>query len=165
MRVEPEPTGSTPPIVPRLHGWLAPVFFLAGFGLVPWTLYLFATLPSRHLQAGYYDLAWGGFDLALATLFVATGVGLLGRRLWVQSTATATATMLVCDAWFDVLSSRPGSERLIAIVLAVTAELPTAAVCFLIARHVEEAAERAHRYALIARRLHVHRRPAPAESG
>jgi len=35
----------------------------------------------------------------------------------------------------------------------------------MIARHVEEAAERAHRYALIARRLRVHRRPAPAESG
>ena len=165
MRVEPEPAEKAPPpIVPRVHDWLAPVFFLAGFGLVPWTLYLFVTLPSRHLQAGYYDLAWGGFDLALASLFVATGVGLLGRRLWVQSTATATATMLVCDAWFDVLSSQPGSERLIAIALAVTAELPTAAVCLMIARHVEEAAERAHRYALIARRLRV-RRPAPAEAG
>jgi hypothetical protein len=150
MRIEPKPVG-----------WLAPLFFLAGFGLVPWTLYLFATLPSRHLQAGYYDVAWGGFDLALAALFVATGVGLLGRRLWVQSTATATATMLLCDAWFDVLSSRPGNERLFAIVLAVTAELPTAAVCLMIARHVEEAAERAQRYVLIARRL---RRRAPAEA-
>ena len=28
------------------------------------------------------------------------------------------ATMLLCDAWFDGLSSRPGSERLLAIVLA-----------------------------------------------
>ncbi|MGN6797764.1 MAG: hypothetical protein ACTHKS_06405, partial [Gaiellaceae bacterium] len=139
--------------VPRVRGWLAPLFFLAGFGLVPWTLYLFATLPGKHLQAGFYDLAWGGFDLALALLFVATGVGLLGRRLWVQSTATATATMLVCDAWFDVLSSNPGSERLFAIVLALFAELPTAFVCLMIARHVEEAAERAQRYALVARRM------------
>jgi hypothetical protein len=169
MAVEPEPAEKAePPIVPRVRGWLAPLFFLAGFGLVPWTLYLFATLPGRHLQTGYYDLAWGGFDLALASLFVATGVGLLGRRLWVQSTATATATMLVCDAWFDVLTSGSGDERLFAIVLALTAELPAAALCLMVARHVEEAAERAQRYALIARRVRVRRRhgaEAPAEAG
>jgi len=161
MGTEPEPAKDAPPIVPRLHGWLAPLFFLAGLGLVPWTLYLFATLPARHLQAGYYDLAWSGFDLALAALFVATGVGLLRSRLWVQSTATATATMLVCDAWFDVLSSRPGHERLLAVALALTAELPSAFVCLMIARHVEDSAERAQRYALIARRVRLRRRPAP----
>ena len=158
MRIEPKPAG-----------WLAPLFFLAGFGLVPWTLYLFATLPGKHLQAGFYDLAWGGFDVALALLFVATGVGLLGRRLWVPSTATATATMLLCDAWFDVLSSNPGRERLFAIVLALLAELPTAFVCLMIARHVEETAERAQRYALIARRLRRRRASdaveVPAEAG
>jgi hypothetical protein len=169
MGVEPEPVEKhEPPIAPRVRGWLAPLFFLAGLGLVPWTLYLFATLPGRHLQTGYYDLAWGGFDLALASLFVATGVGLLRRRLWVQSTATATATMLLCDAWFDVLSSRSGDERLFAMVLTVTAELPAAALCLLVARHVEEAAERAQRYALIAHRLRIRRRQdaeAPAEAG
>jgi hypothetical protein len=164
--------GAAPPVVPRVRGWLAPLFFLAGIGLLPWTAYLIATLPSRHLQTGYYDLAWGGFDIGLALLFVATGVGLLRRRLWVQSTATAAATMLVCDAWFDVLSSGPGGERLTAIALALTAELPSAAVCLLIAHHVEEVAERAQRYALVARRLRPRRRAArattmedPAETG
>jgi hypothetical protein len=145
-----------------VRGWLAPLFFLAGIGLLPWTAYLVATLPSRHLQTGFYDVAWGGFDAALAALLVATGAGLLRRRLWVQSTATAAATMLVCDAWFDVLSSKPGGERLLAIVLAVFAELPSAAVCLLIARHVEEVAERAQRYALVARRLRPRRRRAAA---
>jgi len=119
---EPESSeGAAPPVVPRLRRGLAPLFFLAGIGLLPWTAYLTVTLPGRHLQTGYYDLAWGGFDVGLAALLVATGVGLLRRKLWVQSTATAVATMLVCDAWFDVLSSRPGGERLIAIVLAVGA--------------------------------------------
>ena len=48
-----EPAGETPPpIVRPPRAWLAPLFFLAGFGLVPWTPYLFSTLPSRHLQAG-----------------------------------------------------------------------------------------------------------------
>ena len=157
-----EPTDeAAPPVVPRVRGWLAPLFFLAGLGLLPWTAYLVVTLPSRHLQTSYYDLAWGGFDVALAVLLVATGVGLLRRRLWVQSTATAAATMLVCDAWFDVLSSQPGGERLTAVVLALLVELPSALICLLIARHVEEVAERAQRYALVARRLRPRRRKAP----
>ena len=151
---------AAPPVVPRLRRWLAPLFFLAGLGLLPWTAYLIVTLPSRHLQTGYYDVAWGGFDVGLAALLVATGVGLVRRRLWVQSTATAAATMLVCDAWFDVLSSRPGPERLTALVLAALAELPSAVICLLIARHVEEVAERAQRYALVARRLRPRRRVA-----
>ena len=161
---EPEPTDAAAPVVPRVRGWLAPLFFLAGIGLLPWTAYLVATLPSRHLQTGYYDLAWGGFDVGLAALLVATGVGLVRRSLWVQSTATAAATMLVCDAWFDVLSSKPGGERLIAIVLAVTAELPSAVLCLLVARYVEEVAERAQRYALAARRLRPRRRATASDA-
>lgn len=161
---ETEPTAdAAPPLVPRLRRWLAPLFFLAGLGLLPWTAYLILTLPGKHLQTGYYDLAWGGFDIGLAALLVSTGVGLLRRRLWVQSTATAAATMLVCDAWFDILSSHPGRERLTAAVLAATAELPSAAICLLIARHVEEVAERAQRYALVARRLRPRRRAAVTE--
>jgi hypothetical protein len=156
--------GAAPPVVPRLGRWLAPLFFLAGLGLLPWTAYLIVTLPGRHLQTGYYDFAWGGFDVALAALLVATGAGLMRRKLWVQSTATAAATMLLCDAWFDVLSSQPGRERLTAIVLAAVAELPSAAICLLIARHVEEVAERAQRYALVARRLRPRRRTAAART-
>ena len=105
-------------------------------------------------------------------MLVATGIGLLRRKLWVQSTATAAATMLVCDAWFDVLSSQPGRERLIAVVVALLVELPSAVACLLIARHVEEVVERAQRYALVARRLRPRRRAAsapvaesPAETG
>lgn len=116
------------------------------------------SLPSRHLQSGFYDLAWGGFDLGLATVLAATGYGLPRRRLWVQSTATAAATMLVCDAWFDTISANDSGERLLAVALALTVELSTAAVCLLIARHVEEVAERAQRYAIAARRLRPRRR-------
>lgn len=151
-------TNPAPPVVPRLRRWLAPLFLIAALALIPWTVYLVVTLPGRHLQTGYYDLAWGGFDIALAGLLAATGYGLLRQKLWVQSTATAAATMLLCDAWFDTLSANDSSERLVAVLLALAVELPTAAVCLLIARHVEEVAERAQRYALVARRLRPRRR-------
>ena len=156
---DPDPTtNAAPPVMPRRGRWLAPLFLLAALALIPWTVYLVVTLPGRHLQSGYYDLAWGGFDLALAAVLAATGFGLLCRKLWVQSTATAAATMLFCDASFDTLSANDSSERLLAVALALTVELPTAAVCLLIARHVEEVAERAQRYALAAGRLRPRRR-------
>src|SRR5579862_2952689 len=151
------PADSEPAVVPRLRRWLAPLFLLAALALIPWTGYLVVTLPGRHLQSSYYDIAWAGFDLALATVLAATGYGLLRRKLWVQSTATAAATMLACDAWFDTLSANDSGERLVAVALALTVELPTAAVCLLIARHVEEVAERAQRSALAARRARPRR--------
>ena len=151
----PDPTvNPAPPVVPRLLRWLAPLFLLAALALIPWTVYLVVTLPGRHLQTGSYDLAWGGFDLALAAVLAATGYGLLRRRLWVQSSATAAATMLICDAWFDTLSASNSGERLLAVALALTVELPTAAVCLLIARHVEEVAEQTQRYAMLLRNPH-----------
>jgi hypothetical protein len=147
------PSSPAAPVVPRVRRWLAPLFLLASLALIPWTVFLVVSLPGRHLQTGFYDIAWGGFDLALATVLAVTGYGLLRRKLWVQSTATAAATMLLCDAWFDTLGANNHSERVVALLLALAVELPTAAVCLLIARHVEEVAERAQRYALVARRL------------
>ncbi|WP_371641802.1 hypothetical protein [Streptomyces mirabilis] len=44
-------------------------------------------------------------------------------------TATATAALLVVDAWFDVTASQPGPELATAVVMAVCAELPMAALC------------------------------------
>ena len=37
--------------------------------------------------------------------------------------------MLLCDAWFDVVTSRAGTDLLLAIAQAALAELPLAAFC------------------------------------
>jgi hypothetical protein len=44
--------------------------------------------------------------------------------------------MLICDAWFDIVTSQPG-ERLEAVLEAVLAELPLAAICWFIVFNVE----------------------------
>ena len=44
--------------------------------------------------------------------------------------------MLVCDAWFDIVTSTPG-ERLEAVLQAVFAEIPLAALCAYIVYDVE----------------------------
>jgi hypothetical protein len=52
-----------------------------------------------------------------------------------------TGTLLVCDAWFDVLTSRGTSAVTQAVVEAVIVELPLAALCFWIARNLAHAVE------------------------
>jgi hypothetical protein len=119
------------------RAFLGPLFVVAGVLLVPWAIFLAVTLPGRHVQTRYYDVAWAGFDVALATLLVVTGIGILRGRPWVPSAAVASATMLACDAWFDVLTSQEGGERVLAIVLAVCVEVPVAIACLVIARDWE----------------------------
>jgi hypothetical protein len=51
--------------------------------------------------------------------------------------AAVTGTMLVCDAWFDVVTSIGGNDWVEAILEAIFAELPLAAVCALIVYDAE----------------------------
>jgi hypothetical protein len=122
---------------------------------VPWTVYLAATLPLR-ATAHHYRLAWVGFDVALiVALFATAFLAWRGRRLVVVP-AVVTGTMLVVDAWFDVLTSG-GRARSVSVLTAVLVELPLAAVCVWIAGHTEELA--------IRREAYLERRLARAERG
>jgi hypothetical protein len=96
--------------------------------LVPWTLWLTMTLPTRHLTH-HYRLAWVGFDVALALALGATALAALRGSPWLQALAALTGTMLLCDAWFDVVTSAAGHEQARAVLEAVVAELPLAALC------------------------------------
>jgi hypothetical protein len=96
--------------------------------LVPWTLWLTFTLPTRHLTH-HYRVAWVGFDIFLAVAFGATAIAALRASEWLQPLAALTGTMLLCDAWFDVVTSTGGDELGRAILEALFAELPLAALC------------------------------------
>jgi hypothetical protein len=94
--------------------------------LVPWIAYLAFTLPRLYV-AHNWDSTWVGFDVLLLAMIVATAVlGYLRRQLIVV-TAFATAVLLVCDAWFDVMTAH-GDDRVLSIVTAVLVELPFAAL-------------------------------------
>lgn len=111
-----------------LPRWLAALLFGLAVVLVPWILYLTFTLPARHVTV-HYDLAWVGFDVALTVAFAATAWAVLRGSRWLVALAAVTGTLLLCDAWFDITTSRPGTELLEAIALAAVAELPLAALC------------------------------------
>ena len=120
-----------------LPRWLVAVFGGVAVLLVPWILYLTFTLPSRHVTV-HYDLAWVGFDVGLTVTFAATAWAVLRGSQWLVPFAAVTATMLCCDAWFDVTTSRPGTELLEAIAQAALAELPLAALCAFIVYDAEQ---------------------------
>ncbi len=111
----------------------AAVFGVLGVGLLPWTLWLGLSLPSRKVTE-HWDVAWAGFDLILAASLLGTAAALLRRSPLVRSWAAATGALLVADAWFDVVTSEPGWERWLAVVLAAAAELPLAGLCFALSR-------------------------------
>ena len=105
------------------------VLIAASLALVPWILYLTYTLPSRHV-ARNYDVGWIGFDVALAAVIALTAHAALRRSRAVVPLASITATMLLCDAWFDVVTSWDGE----ALLLAILAEIPLALLCLLLVR-------------------------------
>ena len=116
----------------RARRWLLLVLGLVAVALVPWIGYLSATLPSEHV-VHHWQIAWVGLDLAEAAALVATFVALLRESPAVTVLASIAGTLLVCDAWFDVVTAQPGSELAWALAFAFLAELPLAALCFWIA--------------------------------
>jgi hypothetical protein len=122
---EPAPDGGVRIPLPR---WMTRLLGLVAIGLVPWIFYLTFSLPSRHVTF-HYDLAWVGFDIALTASFAVTAWAVARGSQWLVPLAAVTGTMLVCDAWFDVVTSQSGGEMWEAIAEAALAELPLAAVC------------------------------------
>ena len=107
-----------------------------GIGLLPWAVWLSASLPPSHHSA-HWDVAWSGFDVGLAVCFVGTAIAAYRRSPWVGALAAATGTLLLTDAWFDVVLESHGSEATTAIFEAVAFEIPVACFCFWIAYRTE----------------------------
>lgn len=125
--------------------WIAPAFLLCAVVLLPWTAVLFLTLP-HHYVANHWRLAWGGFDIGLGLALAATAVSVARRSPYAEVTAAVTGTLLVCDAWFDVLTSRGTTDVMQAVLLAAFVELPIAALCFWMATNLAHAVEIARPY-------------------
>jgi hypothetical protein len=109
--------------------------------LIPWIVLLALTLP-RHYVAGHWRLTWVGFDITLLAALAATAWFAWRRRQAVVITAFITATLLACDAWFDITTASGQKDTLEAIGSAVLIELPLAALLFWVAYHLLRAAVR-----------------------
>jgi hypothetical protein len=131
----------------RVVRWTGPLFAVFSLILLPWTIYIAGSLPSRQVSANN-DAAWAGFDVLLMLTLASTAYFALRRSRYLATAATATATLLV-DAWFDVLTT-PGVQRIESIALAALVELPLASVCIWLSWHAQQLEER--RIVLLMRR-------------
>ena len=120
----------------RALDWIGVLFAAAALVLVLWVVFLVRALPSDHRSA-HWDVAWGGFDIALALLLIGVAVAAWRRSPWLEGAATAAATLLFVDAWFDILTSSSRGELIGAILEATIVELPMALFCLFLARAVE----------------------------
>jgi hypothetical protein len=123
----------------RLRHWAFVIMGGVAIALLPWTAYLSISLPSEHKSA-HWDIVWPGFDIGIALAVSATVIALVRCSAYMSIFATVAGTLLLCDAWFDTLTSRPGSELAWAAVEALVAELPLALFCFWLAVDAESLA-------------------------
>jgi hypothetical protein len=92
--------------------------------LIPWTVYLAVSLPREHKVRDWGPL-WVGFDGIELLLLAVTFWLSRQRRTIGLLVAFATGVVLLCDAWFDLLTSAPG-EVWQAVLSAVVVEIPLA---------------------------------------
>jgi hypothetical protein len=116
----------------RLPPWLIALYAFSAVILIPWTYNLAKNLPTYHL-AHHWDIAWVGVDTSMTILLACTAYLAAKRSIWQALTATSLATLLVLDAWFDVLTSSPGHDQIIALGFAAFIELPLALLTYLMA--------------------------------
>jgi hypothetical protein len=109
-----------------------PILTLVALFLLPWTIWLTFALPSRHVSE-HWDAAWVGFDVAELVALAATAVGIYRRAAWVEVSASVAGTLLLADAWFDIMLANSDEKIWVAVVEAAVAEIPLAILCFTIA--------------------------------
>ena len=144
----PEPENAVLTDETRVVRWTGPLFAVFSLILLPWTIYIAGSLPSRQVSTNN-DAAWAGFDVLLMLTLASTAYFALRRSRYLATAATATATLLVVDAWFDILTT-PGVQRIESIALAAFVELPLASVCIWLSWHAQQLEER--RIVLLMRR-------------
>ncbi|BBY39479.1 hypothetical protein MMAN_36130 [Mycobacterium mantenii] len=92
--------------------------------MVPWLGYLSVTLPENYV-AHNWPVTWVGFDVLLVAFMLTTAVlGHLRRQLLVLAAFT-TGVLLICDAWFDLMTAGP-KDIWLSVITALLIEVPLA---------------------------------------
>jgi hypothetical protein len=122
-------------LMARPQRWLAVAALGAAAAMIPWTVSLGLTLPTRYVTENW-DTTWVGFDIALTTGFVAIAATAWFRSRYLGPAATITATLLACDAWFDISTASAGDRG--GSLLTALGELPIAAgLTYVVVRSIQ----------------------------
>ncbi|HEY7046282.1 MAG TPA: hypothetical protein VH373_03625 [Jatrophihabitantaceae bacterium] len=118
--------------VARLRRVFLTIVVASSLLLIPWITYLAVSLPDRFV-AGQWKAAWVGFDIALLVCLTWTAWNAWQRRQMLITSAMITATLLVCDAWFDVVLDWGTDDMWWSLGSALLIELPLAALLLRVA--------------------------------
>jgi len=118
----------------RIPAWASRLYVVLGLVLVPWTVFLGSTLPKHHLSA-HWDVSWTGLDIGLTLSLICTGLLAYAKSIWLIIAASTTGSLLLVDAWFDVMSEKSAFVLHQAIVLALLFEIPLAIMSYYLAFH------------------------------
>lgn len=124
--------------------WLAILAFGACLAMIPWTVTLANSLPDRYV-ALHWSTTWVGFDSLLMLSFAVTGLATWRHHRARWAAALVTATLLACDAWFDVSTASTVPDVIGSAVTAAVGELPLAALLVFLAHRGREAVGSADR--------------------
>jgi hypothetical protein len=103
--------------------------------LAAWIGYLVVSLPAFY-RTGSWRGAWVGFDIAELVAFAATGWAAWRRRQVLIVCLIVLATLLLCDAWFDVVLDARTAGFLGSLLSALLVEVPIALIAVIVARRL-----------------------------
>jgi hypothetical protein len=107
------------PVVARMRRLRLALLEGGAIGLILWIVFLAITLPATYVALG--------LDVLLVAFIVTTAVLVFLRRRLVLLTAFTTGVLLICDAWFDVMTA--GTHDLwVSALTATLVELPLAII-------------------------------------
>ncbi len=119
----------------RWAGVVTVVFVGAAATMIIWTVFLGLSLPPRY-SAGHWNLLWTGFDAALVAVFAVSAWAAWFRRQLLASTALIAGTLLLCDAWFDIITSLGHRDQWLTLLTGFGGELPLAIFFFWLYRRI-----------------------------
>lgn len=118
----------------RVPPWVGKLYVFLAVVLLPWTIYLGVTLPERHISNNW-DVSWTGLDIGLTVTLLLTGVFAYIRSTYIVISSSSAGTLLIIDAWFDIMSARQEVQFHEALLMGFLFELPLALISFYIAVH------------------------------
>jgi hypothetical protein len=103
--------------------------------LAAWIGYLVVSLPAFY-RTGSWRGAWVGFDVAELLAFAVTGWAAWKRRQILIICLIVLATLLLCDAWFDVVLNARTAGFFGSLASALLVEVPIAVIAVFVARRL-----------------------------
>ncbi|HSX47462.1 MAG TPA: hypothetical protein VLF63_01670 [Patescibacteria group bacterium] len=94
-----------------LPKWASILYAGLALVLLPWIFIIAEYLPTKQL-AKHWDSLWVGFDIIILISILLTLYFIMMKKVWVIISASALGTLFIVDAWFDILTSKPGHEQM-----------------------------------------------------